>query len=176
MACVLTTGRSEPCLDAVGGLQTVYFFDRIADAFTIVAGEATAMNVSLTSAFQYDLKNDGNSYEEVGTADSNNGTFTVAQTLTFSLKKQDAATANEIALLAKAQPGCVVKDRMGNYKVAGLVDGVLISGTGASGGEKASFNGYNLTGTGDEVAYAPTLDSTTVTAFLAVVSATQIAP
>ena len=174
MACLLTTGRAEPCLDAVGGLKTIYFFDRIDDAFTITAGEATAMNVLLTEAFRYDLNSDNNNYEEIGTADKNTGTYTVAQTVSFSLKKQDKDTANEINLLAKAQPGCVVRDRMGNYKIVGLTDGVVISGTGVSGGAKTEFNGYNLTATGEEIAFAPAMDTATRDAFLAVVSATQI--
>jgi len=174
MACVLTTGRAEPCLDAVGGLSTVYFFDRIADAFVIVGGEATSMNVALVSAFQYDLKSDNNNLEESSVTSKNDGTTVVNQTLTFSLKKQDKDTANEIKLLAAAQPGCVVKDRMGNYKIVGLEDGVVVSGTGLSGGAKGEFNGYNLTAIGEETSFAPTLDSATVTAFLAIVSATQI--
>ena len=174
MACVLTTGRAEPCLDAIGGLKEIFFFDRIEDPFTIVAGEATAMNVALTTAFEYDLKSDNNNFEETGTADKNTGTYTVEQTVTFSLKKQDKDTANEINLLSKAQPGCVVKTRDGSYKVIGLSDGVVISGTGVSGGAKGEFNGYNLTATATEVALAPTLDSATVTAFEAVVSATKI--
>lgn len=174
MACVLTTGRSEPCLDAVGGLKAIYFFDRIDDPFTITAGEATAMNVALTAAFEFDLKSDNNNLEETGTADANNGTYVVDQVATFSLKKLDKDTANEINLLAKAQPGCVVKTRDGEYRVVGITDGVVISGTGVSGGAKGEFNGYNLTATAQEVAFAPTLDSATVTAFEAVISATKI--
>ena len=176
MACVLTTGRTEPCKDAVGGLKTIYFYDFLEDAFTITAGEATAMNVGLTAAYKYDLLSDDNNLEEVGTSDQQTGTYTVQQTATFSLKKQDKDTANEINLLSKARPGAVVLDRMGNYKVIGLSDGLVISGTGVSGGEKASFNGYNLTAIATEVAFAPTLDSSTETAFLAVVSGTQINP
>jgi len=175
MACALTTGRAEPCLDAVGGLKAIYFFDRIDDPFTISAGnEATAMNVSLTAAFEFDLKSDNNNFEEVGTADKNTGTYTVEQTATFSLKKQDKDTANEINLLAKAQPGCVIKFRDGSFRAVGITDGVVISGTGVSGGAKGEFNGYNLTATATEVALAPKLDSATVTAFEAVISGTQI--
>lgn len=174
MACALTTGRSEPCLDAIGGIKNVYFFDRLTDAFTITAGEATAMNVSLTAAFNFALKADGNTLEEVATADSNNGTYVVDQTLTFNLKKQDLATANEINLLAKAQPGCVVKFRDDTYRIVGLNDGVVVSGTSNSGGAKGDFVGYAITAVGQESAFAPTLDAATVTAFEAVISATQI--
>jgi hypothetical protein len=176
MACLLTTGRTEPCKDAVGGLKSIYFFDFIEDSFTITAGEATAMNVSVTEAFKYDLLSDDNNFEEVGTSDQTTGTYTVAQTLTASLKKQDGATANEINLLSKARPVAVVRDRMDNYKVIGISDGLVVSGTGSSGGEKASFNGYTLTCTATEIAFAPALDATALAAFEAIVSATVINP
>jgi len=176
MACLLTSGRTEPCKDAIGGLKAIYFYDFLEDAFTVSSSEATAINSSLTTAYKYDLLADGNNLEEVGTSDQNTGTYTVLQTATFSLKKQDKDTANEINLLSKARPGAVVQDRLGNYKVIGLSDGLVISGTAASGGEKASFNGYNLTAIATEAEFAPTLDSATETAFLAIVSATQINP
>ena len=174
MACALTTGRAEPCLDAIGGLKAIYFFDRIDDPFTITAGEATAKSASLTEAFEFDLKSDNNNLEEVGTTDSNNGTRIYDQTVTFSLKKQDKDTANEINLLAAAQPGCVVKFRDGSYRVIGISDGVVISGSGVSGGTKGDFSGYNLTAVAKEVLLAPTLDSATATAFEGIVAATKI--
>lgn len=174
MACLLTTGRAEPCLDAVGGLKAIYFFDRIDDPFTITAGEATAMNVALTEAFEYDLKSDNNGLEEVGTSSATNGTYVVEQTATVELKKQDKDTANELNLLAKARPGAVVLDRMGNYKAIGISDGVNVSPTSKTGNAKGDFNGYTITVTATEVALAPTLDSSTVTAFEAVISATKI--
>ena len=35
MACLLTTGRTEPCRDAIGGLKALYLFDFIEDSFTV---------------------------------------------------------------------------------------------------------------------------------------------
>ena len=60
MACVLTSGRTEPCKDAVGGLKNVYFCDFVEDSFTVVAGEATAIDVGLTVTYQYALNSNEN--------------------------------------------------------------------------------------------------------------------
>ena len=74
MACVLTSGRTEPCRDAIGGLKAAYFLDFLEDAFTITAGEATAIDIGVTDVYKYELLADGNTLEETFTADMNNGT------------------------------------------------------------------------------------------------------
>lgn len=176
MACVLTTGRQEPCKDSIGGIKTVYACDYLASSFTVAAGVATAMNVSLTVAYQYDLKSDTNTYNEDPTSDNETGTTTYAQSLVLHLKKQTQASAAEIHLLLKARPIWVILDRNDNYRVMGLTDGTDGTGTIPTGGAKTEFNGYDLTFTATETEPAPYLDSATETAFLAVVSGTQITP
>ncbi len=179
MACLLTTGRTEPCRDAIGGLKSVYLLDFIEDAFTVTAGEATAINANITanSVFKYDLLADGNTFVESGGApDDSTGTSIITQTGTAVLKKQDKDTANEINILKKARPLAVWKFRDGSYKVQGLSDGTIITVETASGGAKADFNGYTLTLVSNEIELAPTLDSATVTAFEALVSSTVIEP
>lgn len=74
MACVLTSGRTEPCRDAIGGLKAAYFIDYIEDSFTITAGEATAIDAGIADVYKYELLADGNTLEETFTADMNNGT------------------------------------------------------------------------------------------------------
>jgi hypothetical protein len=176
MACLLTSGRTEPCRDAIGGLKAIYLYDFIEDSFTITAGEATAINAGVTEVFKFDLLADGNTLVETFTADASAGTSIYEQVLTVALKKQGQATASEIALIVKARPPAVVQFRDGSYKIVGLSDGTVSTGDIQSGGAKADFNGYNLTLTATEVTPAPTLDSATVTALLALVSATNIAP
>ena len=176
MACVLTSGRTEPCKDSIGGLKNVYFLDFIEDAFTVAAGEATAIDAAVTEVFKYELLNDGNTFIETFTADQNAGTSIYEQVLTLALKKQTLASANELDLLVKGRPIVVVEDRMVNYKVAGISDGTVITGDLQSGGAKAEFNGINLTVTATETSPAPYLDSATETAFLALVSATNVTP
>ena len=120
---------------------------------------------------------DGNTLEEVTVADRNTGTRVNTQTLVLALKKQDLNTAIEIDAIAAGRPVVVVQDRNDNYKVLGITEGMnLTSGSAASGGAKADFNGYNLTLVAEENATAPFLDSATVTALLALVDATPIDP
>ena len=176
MACDLTSGRTEPCSDAIGGLKTLYLIDYIADSFTITAGEATAMNVAVTAAYKYDLLADTNTLNEPFTQDINAGTSTYQQALVVALKKQTQASSQELSLIVKSRPIAVVVDRNGDYKIVGISDGTVSTGDIISGGAKNEFNGYNLTLSATETAPAPTLDSSTVTAFLAIVSATVINP
>ena len=176
MACVLTSGRTEPCKDAIGGIKAAYFLDFEEDSFTVVAGEATAINAEVTEVFKYELLSDNNTLVETFTSDQNNGTSTYEQVLTLALKKQNKETANELALIVKARPVVVVQYRDGSYKIVGISDGTVSTGDIQSGGAKADFNGYNLTLTATEVLPAPTLDAATVTALLAIVSATNINP
>ncbi len=175
MACLLTTGRTEPCRDAIGGLKALYLFDFIEDSFTVSGGEATAMNVAVTAAYEFDLLADGNTFVESGGApDESTGTSVLTQTGTAVLKKQDKDTANAINVLKAARPVAVWKFRDGSYKVQGISDGTVISVETASGGAKGDFIGYTLTLTATEPLLAPTLDSSTVTAFEAIIDATKI--
>lgn len=177
MACALTTGRTEPCKDAIGGLKKAYFVDYLESSFTVSAGQATAMNVALTEAFEFALRANNNTFTESVVSDKNTGTTVNTQTLEVRLKKQDAATSAEIALMAKARPIIIVVGNDNVHKVMGISEGCDLTGSNIqSGGARADFNGYDLTFTAEEVALAPILDSSTVTALEAVVSATEITP
>lgn len=176
MACTLTSGRTEPCRDAVGGLKAIYLANFIEDGFTVAAGEATAINVALTEVFKYELIADGNTFVETPTQDPNAGTTTYEKVLSVVLKKQNLASANELAIIMKARLLVVVQYRDGSYRVLGLEDGTFQTGDFQSGGAKSEFNGYNLTFTATETTPSPYLDSATVTALEAIVSATNINP
>ena len=176
MACNLTSGRTEPCRDAIGGLKAIYILDYVEDSFTVAAGEATAIDAAVTEVFKYELLADGNTFVETFTADQNNGTSVYEQVLTVALKKQTKESANELSIVVKSRPVVVILFRDGTYKVQGISDGTVATGDIQSGGAKADFNGYNLTLTSTEVLPAPTLDSATETAFLALVSSNNVAP
>lgn len=176
MACLLTSGREEPCSDAVGGLKAIYLMDYIEDSFTVSNTEATAINVGVTEVYKYDLLADGNTYNEPFTQDISAGTSTYEQALVVALKKQTMDSAREIALIVKSRPIVVVRDRMDNYKVVGISDGTSSTGDIISGGTKAEFSGYNLTFAATEVEPSPYLDAATITALEALVSVTNVAP
>ena len=170
MACDITSGRAKVCKDGLGGQSTLYIYNGLEDAFTVVNSEATAVNAALTQVFAFPLEGDGNTLEQAMPGDRNTSTRVNTQTLTTILKKMDAATNAEFNLLVAGYPQVVVKDRNGNYHALALDDGMDFSVTGATGGAKTDMNGYTLTGVATTSELAPILDSATVTAFLALVA------
>jgi len=170
MACDITIGRDRACKDGLGGNSTLYLYNELADAFTVLDGEATAMNVLLTAAFAFPLEGDGNTLEQSMVSDRNTGTKVNTQTLTVMLKNMDAATSAEFNLLAAGYPQAVVVDRNGNHHAIGLDDGIDFTVLASTGGAKTDMNGYTLTGVATTTDIAPILDDSTVTAFEGVVS------
>ena len=170
MACDITIGRDRACKDGLGGNSTLYLYNELADAFTVLNGEATAMNVLLTAAFAFPLEGDGNTLEQSMVSDRNTGTKVNTQTLTVMLKNMDAATSAEFNLLAAGYPQAVVVDRNGNHHAIGLDDGIDFTVLASTGGAKTDMNGYTLTGVATTTDIAPILDDSTVLAFEAVVS------
>jgi len=169
MACDLTAGRKEPCKNTIGGLRNVYFINYQADAFTILAGEVTAMDIGVTAAYKYELRADGNTLEEAVVSDKNTGVTLFTQTLNLVLKQQDIQTHNEVKLLAHGRPYVIVEDNNGNFKLAGQSEGMDVSGGSiVTGGAKADFNGYNLTMTAMEAEGTPFLDAATITSLQAI--------
>ena len=170
MACDITIGRLRPCKDGLGGVKALYLYNGLEDAFTVVDGEATAMNVALTAAYKYELEGDGNPLEQEMVSDRNTGTTVNTQTLTTVLKKMDAPTNDEFKKLAAGYPQAVVEDRNGNFIAVGLDDGIDFTVALTTGGAKTDLNGYTLTGVATTGELAPLLDDATKTAFLAIVT------
>ena len=177
MACLLTSGRTEPCKDAVGGVKKLIFLDYVSPNFTVVAGEATAIAVGITDVYEYAARATNNTFTESLVSDKNAGTTVNTQTLEVRLKKQDKASAAELLLLAHARPIIVVVGNDDSYKIMGLSEGADLTGSSIqSGGTRGEFNGYDLTFTAEEVTLAPFLDASTITAVEALVSETNITP
>jgi len=170
MACLITQNRVKGCKDAIAGMNKLYLFNDVENPFTVVNGVCTAINPLLTEVFQYDLVGDGNTYVESMVGDRNTGTSPNTQTLTLALHKITKEDNLEFKLLVHGYPKAVVKDRMGNYLVVGITDGIDFTVSPTTGGAKADFNGYNITGVATESALSPFLDSATTTAFLALVA------
>ena len=167
--CDITAGRTKPCKTGLGGVTKLYLYNFLEDPFTVAAGEATAMNILLTAAFEYDLVGDGQVLDENMVGDRNTGTTLNTQTITAILQKIDATTSAELNLVAAGYPQAVVLSRDGNYHAVAITDGIdftVVENTGAARGD---LNGYTLTGVSMEAELSPILDSATVTAFLAVV-------
>lgn len=177
MACPITSGRTEPCNDSIGGIDSVFFIPYIADGFTIASGEVTAINIAITEAFKYELRADANLFASDGTSDENTGVSLFTETLTMALKKQDKDTGVQVELLQKGLHYVITHSRNGDYQLLGSLDGGRCTASNnVSGGARTDFNGYNLTFTANSRISAPFLDAATETALLAIVSATNINP
>jgi hypothetical protein len=163
----ITAGRGKNCKSSIGGVGKLFLFQGVEDAFTVVAGEVTAINPLVTAVYGFELEGDGNNVAENLVSDRNAGTSVNTQTITSILKKVDAVTSAELNLLAYSFPMAVVRDRNGVFHAIGIDDGIDFSVASATGGAKADLNGFTLTGVSTTNALSPKLDATTVTAFLA---------
>lgn len=167
MACDITAGRARACRNNLGGTSKIFLFNYVENPFTVVAGEATAINPLLTQIYEYEIEGDLSKLDGAMPTDINTGTTVNTQTLTISIPKMDAATNNQLNLLAYGRPQAVIKDRNGLYHVVGYDDGIAFTVTPTTGGAKGEMNGYTLTGVTTSGSLFPILNSATATAFIA---------
>ena len=172
MACstFISAGRALNCKDSVGGLKHVYFLANTgansdtlndvgytADQITSYAGSTTA------TVYRYSLKGNS-SFEQNITSSRENGTVFFEQVLNLTLPKLSATDNTAIKLLAFGNPQIIVEDYNGNFFVAGLLNGMDVSGgTIVTGGAMGDMSGYTLTFTGMEKAPADFLSVATAT-------------
>ncbi len=177
MACDIANGRVEPCKDSIGGLDAIYFvnfgIEESDITYTVGTDEISDIN-GVTSLYKYELKGT-NSFEQTITSSRENGTTFFEQVLSVELKKQDLATTKTVKLLAYGRPHIVVKNRAGQFKIAGLLRGMdLTAGTISDGVAMGDFNGYKLTFTGMENVPANFLDCSTEAELATLFSAATI--
>lgn len=145
MSCEISLGRLEGCKDQIGGLNAIYFVNfGDTGAWTITDETITAIAATTPSAYKYDLR--GNStFEQSLTSSRENGTTVAEQTLTVSLKKQDAATNKEVKLLAYGRPHILIEDNNGSFFVMGEDFGAEMNASTSTGAGMADKSGYELT-------------------------------
>ena len=175
--CPITSGRTEACNDSIGGLDAFFAVPYIANGFTILDGEVTALDVSITEAFKYELRADANIQTSDGVSDENTGVSLFTETLVVALKKQDSETNVQVNLLQQGLHYIIGVSKNGDYQLMGSLDGARVTASNiSSGGARSDFNGYNLTFTAFSRMPSPFLDQATVTALLAIESASNINP
>ena len=169
--CDIAAGRAKTCDNLQGGVEELYFFNYIDDAFTVVANVCTAINVGLTDTYKYVIQGDGNTLTESNVSDKKVGTKVNTQTLVAQLKQVDSATNVELDALLAGEISAVYKDRNGQYRwIADKGFNVTSTAELVTGAARTDFNGYNVTLVAETLDMAPSLDETTVTAFLALVA------
>lgn len=166
MSCDLANGRLEVCKDAVGGIDAVYFINYgdyayPADVTYVSTTDTIDAVANVTALYKYELKGT-NSFEQVYNSSRENGTTFAEQTLTMTLKKQDATTHKSVKLLAYGRPHVVIKNRNNQFFLAGLEHGMeLTTANSSNGTAMGDLNGYTLTFVGQEKIYANLIDCTT---------------
>jgi hypothetical protein len=165
MACLITSGRIEPCKDSLGGLRNVYFINEDIAANYMYRESAPGVYVVDTDfsesidyvnfvekLYKFELKSNENVYDQEIVSSRENGTTFFRQTLTIKLKKQDIATHNAVKTLAYAKPRILVENNEGQFFLVGLLRGCdLTAGSINNGAALGDFSGYSLTFQAEEL-------------------------
>jgi hypothetical protein len=167
MACLITSGRIEPCKDSLGGLRNVYFINENLTSANIYRdnpgdGDAFIIDTDFNESIDYvnfvqymykfELKSNENVYDQEIVTSRENGTTFFRQTLTIKLKKQDIATHNAVKTLAYAKPRILVENNEGQFFLVGLLRGCdVTAGSINNGGSLGDFSGYSLTFQAEEL-------------------------
>lgn len=176
MACEnLSLGRLKPCKDTVGGIKNIYFVDY--GDFTGIVYNATDTDVIDTlagtfSAYKYEV-HFSSSFTQNIQSSMENGTTAFEQVLEVTLPKLTKEDHKELKLISFGHPHVIVEDQNGNYFVAGLLNGMSVTGgTIVTGLNMGDLSGYTLTLTGMEKVPANFLDTNIVDAGGTIVSGT----
>ena len=157
MACDLTSGRLWECKEQVGGIKTVYFADfGDLSGLTVTDGEIASGALSGKTLYQYQLPDYTGNLTETLTASAESGTLFYEQALEITLHKLRAADSDEIKLLAKGRPHCIVVDNNDNKLLLGFQKGLNVTTVaGQTGTAAGDLSGYVLSFTASEVQAAP---------------------
>lgn len=176
MACEnLSLGRLKPCKDTVGGIKNIYFvnygdFDGIVYNATdtdVIDDLALSFN-----AYKYEV-HFSSSFTQNIQSSMENGTTAFEQVLEVTLPKLTKDDHKEIKLISFGHPHVIVEDQNGSFFVAGLLNGMAVTGgTIVTGLNMGDLSGYTLTLTGMEKVPANFLDTNIVDAGGTIVSGT----
>jgi len=158
MACVLGTGFTLDCRKSIGGVDEIWIgeFDGLnTSTFATSAGSVTVMAMTGGKKFyNYKLRKGTSEAKADNGGEVNVGAGFITQSVQIQLDKFDIAKRNEIRILAQKPMMIIVKDNNGLLSLYGAGRGLdLSTGTGGTGKEASSLNGFNLTFTGEELEY-----------------------
>lgn len=164
-SCALTTDYNLDCRDSVGGVKSIYLIELAnVTGVTVSAGVASAIAKANNKVFRkYNLVKATADAVEDFQASEENGTFFYDQAINIILNKMQAASRNEIVLLAQNLLMAVVEDRNGKYWLYGKTNGLtLTSGKAGTGKAMGDRNGYELGFKGMEEVMAAEVSSSII--------------
>lgn len=157
MACsFITKGRKLPvCKNNLGGLKAIGFLDFVPGVYDTLEVDGTFSAASAnyvftattgTTVFQYELKNDGNTFTETGNSDPNNYTTIYTSEAKLVLAKLTQEDINNIKLLAFGRPQLFIEFNNGQIAFVGVENGAnLATSVKNSGGNKKDLQSIELT-------------------------------
>ena len=141
--CNISSGRSEPCYNNIGGLLNIYLFTYVPyRKYEIEVNEGKLISYPSTDVYRYELRADANTFNS--DLEEQPDGISYNQTANFILKglRSDAV---EINGLLNKRIGCIVETRLGHYQIMGLYNGVKVKSVkGDTGSSRDSFSGYNI--------------------------------
>lgn len=187
MACsFITKGRIIPnCKNNSGGFKSVSIIpyiplieDYLQPDGTLGVSGLTYITTTMVDDFnRFDLKNNGNTFDETSATDDQTFTTIFTGELKLVLPKLDVETKNEIKLLAYARPQLFVETYRGDVILVGMQNGCnLTSSVSKIGGAKTDFQGFELTFSSEETTGFVFLNAAAVAAFRGASITTQIDP
>lgn len=159
MSCNLSAAIALDCLDAIGGIKTLWVSSD-AELGTITSG-ATAGITSLSGAtgtfYQIEVAKDTASFTETFTISNTNGTAFFQQEVTIPVQHLSSAKRAQIQLLSYNRASKVVfEDNNGLYWLVGATRGCVISSgtttTGTAPGDATQYS-FVLQAMEPEMAY-----------------------
>lgn len=153
MSCLITSGIAQGCRNNAGGVKKFYIGSVNLTTATTVSSGGTGTITSFTSFSAYTFYPNKNSSDFVENyqVSIENGTVGYEQVVNMSFSKLQAATRNQVLLLAQGDLWIIVEDRNGKFWLLGEEEGMTLSGGNAGSGKVLTDkNGYLLTFTGME--------------------------
>lgn len=138
MSSNLTSGRTVPCKNNSGGIKELWIGNYTDVGFITGHRDGLITNYPLTLMFLLEGQN-----KRLSENLNSEGGYDLS--LNVTLTKQDLNTNVFLNLLLKNRIIAVTVDYIGNIKVVGSENGLDVEVTAELAGNKAGFNGYNVT-------------------------------
>ena len=150
----LTRGRIEPCKNSLGGVKELWLTSFVPYSHQLILGYRQMVIYDFPQTLMYEFKAQNKEFSETL---NENGNYD--QQILFRFTGQSVEDAQAAELLAKKSLRAIVIDYNDKIRVFGLHNGLTAEVSGASGGPKSSFLGYDIVLSGIEELAAPFLEN-----------------
>ena len=155
--CQITSGRTLPCRDSLGGIKNIYILSGSVAGVTAASGAISDISGS-GIFYKFQLEKGIGSWTETPTPSLENGTIYYEEAIEVSFHKMDAALRNQVKVLGENTTMRIVveteqasTDYSGRFFYVGENRGCyLTAGSGNTGVALGDSNAYSLTLSGQE--------------------------